>query len=82
MPAAAWAARSGDPVLFLKRRAAPKPTLDALRRHRGVPVYVLGPTSVISDKALQAVRKLAPTARRIGAAPTGRLRTRSPSPAI
>ena len=60
MPAAAWAARSGDPVLFLKRRAAPKPTLDALRRHRGVPVYVLGPPSVISDKALEAVRKRRP----------------------
>ena len=60
MPAAAWAARSGDPVLFLKKRAAPKPTLDALRRHRGVPVYVLGPPSVISDKALEAVRKVGP----------------------
>jgi hypothetical protein len=65
MPAAAWAARSGDPVLFLKRRAAPKPTLDALRRHKGVPVYVLGPPSVISDKTLQAVRKAAPRAKRI-----------------
>ena len=67
MPAAAWAARSGDPVLFLERQAAPKPTLDVLRRHKGVPVYVLGPPSVISDKALEAVRKLSPNARRIGA---------------
>ena len=67
MPAAAWAARSGDPVLFVKRETAPKPTLDALRRHRGVPVYVLGPPSVISDKALEAVRKLSPSTRRIGA---------------
>jgi hypothetical protein len=67
MPAASWAARSGDPVLFLKRAAAPKPTLDALRRHKGVPVYVLGPPSVISDKALEAVRKVAPSAKRIAA---------------
>jgi hypothetical protein len=67
MPAAGWAARSGDPVLFLKRQAVPQPTLDALRRHRGVPVYVLGPPSVISDRALDAVRKLAPDATRIGA---------------
>jgi hypothetical protein len=67
MPAAAWAARSGDPVLFLKKRAAPKPTLDALRRHKGIPVYVLGPPSVISDKALEAVRKAAPSAKRIDA---------------
>ena len=71
MPAAAWAARSGDPVLFLKRQSAPKPTLDALRRHPGVPVFVLGPTSVISDKTLAAVRKLAPTVRRIGARADG-----------
>ena len=67
MPAAAWAARSGDPVLFLSRRAAPRPTLDALRRHKGVPVYVLGPPSVISDRALRAVRKVAPSATRIDA---------------
>jgi hypothetical protein len=67
MPAAGWAARSGDPVLFLNRQTAPKPTLDALRRHRGVPVYVLGPPSVISKGALNAVRKLAPDATRIGA---------------
>ena len=67
MPAAAWAARSGDPVLFLERRAAPKPTLDALRRHKGVPTYVLGPPSVISDKVLEAVRKVAPSVERIDA---------------
>jgi hypothetical protein len=67
MPAAAWAARSGDPVLFLDGNAVPKPTLDALRRHKRVPVYVLGPPSVISDKLLEEVRKPAPSARRIGA---------------
>ena len=67
MPAAAWAARSGDPVLFVSRQAAPKPTLAALRRHKRVPVYLLGPPSVISDKALAQVRKVAPGTQRIGA---------------
>jgi Cell wall binding domain 2 (CWB2) len=67
MPAAAWAARSGDPVLFMDKDAAPKPTLDAVRRHKGVPVYVLGPPSVISDKAVKAVDKLTRGVRRIGA---------------
>jgi hypothetical protein len=67
MPAAAWAARSGDPVLFLRKDSAPQPTLDALKRHRGVPVFVLGPESVISDKALQQVRAVAPDATRVGA---------------
>jgi len=67
MPAAAWAARSGDPVLFLQKASAPKPTLDALERHEGVPAYVLGPPSVISDKAVQAVSKVSPGVTRIGA---------------
>ena len=66
MPAAAWAARSGDPVLFLRKHVVPDPTLDALRRHRGTPVYVLGPPSVISAKTLEAVRKLAPNTSRVG----------------
>jgi hypothetical protein len=67
MPAAAWAARSGDPVLFVSKNAVPKPTLAALRRDKRIPVYVLGPPSVISDKALKEVRKVAPGARRVGA---------------
>jgi hypothetical protein len=65
MPAAAWAARSGDPLLFLQRESAPKPTLDAIRRHPGVPVYVLGPSSAISDRALDPVRKVAPSVTRV-----------------
>jgi hypothetical protein len=67
MPAAAWAARSGDPVLFVSKNAVPKPTLAALRRDERIPVYVLGPPSVISNKALKQVRKVAPGARRVGA---------------
>ncbi len=67
MPAAAWAARSGDPVLFLQKDAAPKSTLEALKRHEGVPAYILGPPSVISDKALKEVSKVAPGVQRIGA---------------
>lgn len=48
MPAAAWAARSGDPMLITDRDAIPPPTRDLLAEHAGVPVYVLGPESVIS----------------------------------
>ena len=43
MPAAGWAARSGDPVLFAQRDSVPKATIEALRRNDGVPVFVLGP---------------------------------------
>ena len=65
MPAASWAARSGDPVLYLQRDSAPRATMQALRRHRGVPVYVLGPPSAISDDVLDEVREVAPGAERI-----------------
>jgi hypothetical protein len=68
MPAAAWAARSGDPVLFVNKNSAPKPTLDALRQHPKVPVYALGPPSAISDKTLSEVEKISPGVKRVGAA--------------
>jgi len=55
MPAAAWAARSGDPVLYAEGDELPKPTAAALRRHENVPVYVLGPSSAISSKAFRAI---------------------------
>ena len=67
MPAAAWAARSGDPVLFVQHNSVPKPTLDALKRHEDTPVYVLGPESVVSGKAFDQVLKAAPGAKRVGA---------------
>jgi hypothetical protein len=67
MPAAAWAARSGDPVLFVHRDSAPKATLDALRQHKDVPVYALGPPSAISEKTLAEVEKVSPGVKRIGA---------------
>ncbi|MGZ8667582.1 MAG: cell wall-binding repeat-containing protein, partial [Solirubrobacterales bacterium] len=47
MPAAAWAARSGDPVLFAGPQGLPKPTARMLAKFKEVPVYVLGPTSAI-----------------------------------
>jgi len=48
MPAAAWAARSGDPVLFAQADSVPSPTLEAIERLKDVPVYILGPEDVIS----------------------------------
>jgi hypothetical protein len=67
MPAAAWAARSGDPVLFVDRDSVPGATLDALRGHRHVPVYALGPPSAISDRALERVAEVSSTVARVGA---------------
>jgi hypothetical protein len=66
MPAAAWAARSGDPVLFSGAKDVPEATIDALRRHHGVPVYVLGPESVISDEAVREMERASPGIQRVG----------------
>ncbi len=66
MPAAAWAARSGDPVLFSGAKEVPEATIDVLRRHRGVPVYVLGPESVISDGAVREMERASPGIQRVG----------------
>ena len=66
MPAAGWAARSGDPVLFVERDSVPEPTREALRRYGDVPVYVLGPESAVSAKAMKEIEKLVPAVARIG----------------
>jgi hypothetical protein len=65
IPAAAWAARSGDPVLFAAGDRLPKPTVAALRRYEDVPVYVLGPSSAISSRVVRAVAKLGNEVRRV-----------------
>jgi hypothetical protein len=58
VPAAAWAARSGDPVLFAEADSLPQPTAAALKRHPKVPVYVLGPSSAISAKVMGQIAKI------------------------
>ncbi len=65
MPAAAWAARSGDPVLFVGRDSVPAPTRKALERYEDVAVYALGPERAISAKVIKEVEDLAPGAQRI-----------------
>jgi hypothetical protein len=57
MPAAAWAARSGDPVLFVQRDSVPAPTMEALRDLGDAPVYLLGPESVVSDRVIEQIAK-------------------------
>lgn len=66
MPAAAWAARSGDPVLFAGKGAPPVATLRTLHRYAGVPTYVLGPEAAVSARAFGLIRKVEPQAKRIG----------------
>jgi hypothetical protein len=67
MPAAAWAARSGDPVLYAEGDVLPEATLAVLKRHEKAPVYVLGPASAISAKAVAAIAKVSDDVHRVGA---------------
>lgn len=57
MPAAAWAARSGDPVLFAQADSVPSPTIEAIKELKDVPVFVLGPESAISNDALKEIEQ-------------------------
>jgi hypothetical protein len=57
-PSAGWAAKSGDPVLFVKRDVVPPATVKALKRHDQPKIYVLGPSKVVGEKVLKQLRKL------------------------
>ena len=66
MPAAAWAARSGDPILYAEAKKLPPPTATALKAHPQVPVYVLGPSSVISSDVVREIAKVSKRVKRVG----------------
>lgn len=67
-PAATWAARSGDVVLFTGKDEVPKATLDVLgeKANENVPIFVLGPADVVSSKALKQLDKAGSTVERVG----------------
>ncbi|MEA2255707.1 MAG: hypothetical protein QOG35_1752 [Solirubrobacteraceae bacterium] len=65
MPAAAWAAKAGDPVLFVRRDAIPAETRAALVAHNQPHIYVLGPPEAISDQTVTELEALG-TVKRIG----------------
>ena len=69
MPAAAWAARSGDSVLLTGRNSLPKTTEKALKEHEKPGIFVLGPKTVISEKVVKRLEKLGKVSRIEGATP-------------
>lgn len=72
MPAAAWAARSGDPVLFSAAGKLPAPTAAVLEKHPKTPVYVLGPPSAIGKKVVREIAKISKRVERVaGKDPVG-----------
>jgi hypothetical protein len=69
MPAAGWAAKSGDPVLWVTRDAIPAATRAAITAHKRPRIYVLGPEAAVSKRVLGQLAKLGPTRRIAGADP-------------
>ncbi len=66
MPAAAWAAKAGDPVLFVNRDSVPQETKAALLAHDQPRIYVLGPPSTVSASVVSSLKALG-TVKRLGA---------------
>jgi hypothetical protein len=64
-PAAAWAARSGDAVLYSGTDKLSRETAGALSEDPKTPVYVLGPSSAISSDVVREVAKIGNPVRRV-----------------
>ncbi len=69
MPAAAWAAKSGDPVLYVARDRIPAETRAALAAHGRPRIYVLGPERAVSAKVQAALGRLGTVTRIAGPDP-------------
>jgi hypothetical protein len=67
MPAASWAARSGDAVLPVKAASVPAPVVRALEAHERPNVYLLGTKRIIGTDVARLLRrrKLARSVERI-----------------
>lgn len=63
MPAAGWAAKTGNPLLFVHRHTIPGPTFAALQSHRRPRVYLLAPPAVVGRDVELALRAIGPVTR-------------------
>ena len=68
-PAAGWAAKSGDPVLFTTRDSLPPATRQALARHQQPKIYVLGDEKVVSAAVEKDLKRLGTVKRIDGLTP-------------
>src|SRR5439155_11215564 len=69
IPAAPWAAKTGDSVLFVRRDSVPAPTAKALRAHQRPQIFLLGPTSAIGKGVARDLAKLGKVRRVEGPTP-------------
>jgi hypothetical protein len=65
MPAAAWAARAEQPILYTGDNAIPAATVAALKAHKKPHLYLLGPKTLISDTVKKQLGKMAKDVTRI-----------------
>ena len=63
MPAAGWAAKSGQPVLWTSKDSLPPETREAIRAHERPRIYVLGPEDAVAESVVSELEKLGPTKR-------------------
>lgn len=66
MPAAGFAAESGDPILFVSGSDIPRATRQALLAHQSPHIYVVGPPSVIPGSLVAQLKRYG-TVKRVGA---------------
>jgi len=69
MPAAAWSARSGNPVLFVTRNAVPAVTAKAIEQHSKPSIILLGPPTVVSTAVEKKLGQLGSVTRVQGTQP-------------
>ena len=69
MPAAGWAAKSGQPVLWTLKDTLPPETRSAIEAHKKPRIYVLGPEEAIGASVVRELRRLGPTKRISGPDP-------------
>jgi hypothetical protein len=69
MPAAGWAAKSGQPVLWTLKDSLPPETRSAIEAHKKPRIYVLGPEDAVAESVVQELDKLGTTKRVAGPDP-------------
>lgn len=65
VPAAAWLAKTGDPVAFVTSTGIPPATARQLAAHPKATIYVLGPSKVVRPAVTKQLRKYG-TVKRVG----------------
>lgn len=63
MPAAGWAAKTGNPLLYVSRDTIPGPTFAALQTHSRPQIYLLAPESAVGARVERALEAIGPVTR-------------------